>query len=231
MLTRCASSSSQTGVSTVDDELELNLLVKKKEKKTEAAPEKQKSMVVCRTCGMEGDHFTLRCPFKDRMGAGENPTLGDGGKAGAAATAAAGAAAMKSEGPPARGGGSSLAELAAGGGKSGSYRPPALRGEGTARDASDTGEGPRRDRDERPTLRVTNLAEEVTEQDLQDLFRPFGPISRLYLAKDHNTGLSKGFAFVSYYEQMDAANAMKRLAGVGFNHLIINVDWARPSNK
>ena len=45
--------------------------------------------------------------------------------------------------------------------------------------------------DENPTIRVSNLAEETSEKDLQDLFKPFGPVSRIYLAKDKNTGISK----------------------------------------
>ena len=45
--------------------------------------------------------------------------------------------------------------------------------------------------DETATIRVTNLSEDTRESDLQDLFRPFGTISRIYLAKDKNTGQSK----------------------------------------
>ena len=52
--------------------------------------------------------------------------------------------------------------------------------------------------DETATVRVTNLSENTREQDLQDLFRPFGDISRIFLAKDKNTGQSKGFAFINF---------------------------------
>lgn len=45
--------------------------------------------------------------------------------------------------------------------------------------------------DDNATIRVTNLSEDTREEDLQDLFRPFGGISRIYLAKDKNTGASK----------------------------------------
>ena len=45
--------------------------------------------------------------------------------------------------------------------------------------------------DESATIRVTNLSEDTRESDLQELFRPFGPIQRIYLAKDKNTGQSK----------------------------------------
>ena len=45
--------------------------------------------------------------------------------------------------------------------------------------------------DEAATLRVTNLSEEAGEVDLQELFRPFGPLQRVYLAKDKITNQSK----------------------------------------
>lgn len=52
--------------------------------------------------------------------------------------------------------------------------------------------------DESATIRVTNLSEDTRESDLQELFRPFGPIQRIYLAKDKNTGQSKVHQIVWY---------------------------------
>lgn len=37
-------------------------------------------------------------------------------------------------------------------------------------------------------MRVSNLSEDVTEDDLADLFGPFGPIQRIFVAKDRETG-------------------------------------------
>jgi len=45
---------------------------------------------------------------------------------------------------------------------------------------------------------VTNLSDDVTEADLQELFRPFGPVSRVFVAVDRATGENRGFAFVNY---------------------------------
>ena len=45
--------------------------------------------------------------------------------------------------------------------------------------------------DDTATIRVTNLSEDTRESDLQDLFRPFGTIQRVYLAKDKETQQSK----------------------------------------
>jgi translation initiation factor 3 subunit G len=65
------------------------------------------------------------------------------------------------------------------------------------------------------TLRVTNLSESTTEQDLQELFERYGRISRVYLAKDKETNRSRGFAFISFVIQAEAAKAMEELQGHG----------------
>ena len=33
---------------------------------------------------------------------------------------------------------------------------------------------------------------------LQELFSPFGPISRIYIAYDRETGEARGFAFINF---------------------------------
>ncbi|NWQ72070.1 EIF3G factor, partial [Neopipo cinnamomea] len=81
--------------------------------------------------------------------------------------------------------------------------------------------------DDNATIRVTNLSEDTRETDLQELFRPFGSISRIYLAKDKTTGQSKGFAFISFHRREDAARAIAGVSGFGYDHLILNVEWAK----
>jgi len=94
-----------------------------------------------------------------------------------------------------------------------------------------TGESMRDKRDDSASLRVTNLSEDTRESDLHDLFRNFGYISRVFLSKDHDTGLCKGFAFVSFSIRDDAEKARQALNGHGYDNLILNVDWSQPSNK
>lgn len=79
------------------------------------------------------------------------------------------------------------------------------------------------------TIRVTNISEDTTEADLQELFGRFGRISRVYVAKDKETLQSRGFAFVSFTQRDDAAKAMDKLQGYGYDHLILKLEWARPS--
>jgi translation initiation factor 3 subunit G len=85
--------------------------------------------------------------------------------------------------------------------------------------------------DESATIRVTNLSEETKESDVSELCRRFGPIQRIFLAKDKDTNLSKGFAFVSFVHRKDAAKAIEKLHGYGYDHLILRVEWAKPSAK
>merc|ERR1712046_57797 len=78
------------------------------------------------------------------------------------------------------------------------------------------------------TLKVTNLSEDVKEGDLQELFSQFGRLQRVFLAKDQNTGLCKGFAFMTYHNKDDAQKAINKLHGHGYDNLILSVEGAKP---
>ncbi|XP_006798387.1 eukaryotic translation initiation factor 3 subunit G [Neolamprologus brichardi] len=173
---------------------------------------KGQKIVSCRIC--KGDHWTTRCPYKDTLGPmqkelAEQLGLSTGDKEKPAGSA---------EPEPAQPAQS----------KTGKYVPPSLRDGGTRRGESMQ---PNRRADDNATIRVTNLSEDTRETDLQELFRPFGSISRIYLAKDKNTGQSKGFAFISFHRREDAARAIAGVSGFGYDHLILNVEWAKPSNN
>lgn len=128
------------------------------------------------------------------------------------------------DGPDTRGGGGGgLAALAAGG--RGSYVPPSLRNADGTRNAEMA------QRDDSCTVRVSNLSEEVKDSDLRELFRRFGAIQRVYLAKDRETHQSRGFAFINFYNREDAASAIAKLDGHGYDHLILSVTWANPSSS
>lgn len=59
-------------------------------------------------------------------------------------------------------------------------------------------------------LQVSEFAE---EQDLRDMFERFGRVTRVFLAKDRDTGRAKGFAFISFQERTDAAKACEKMDG------------------
>jgi len=115
------------------------------------------------------------------------------------------------------------------GASTGKYITPAQRAGLTgASGAGSSAFKPER-RDDLNTIRVTNISENTTESDLQELFQRFGRISRVYLAKDKETLISRGFAFVSFVNKDDAAKAMDALQGYGYDHLILKLEWARPN--
>lgn len=122
-------------------------------------------------------------------------------------------------GPPGGGAGGGLGPP-----KAGAYVPPRRAG-GDAGPGGPPGMHDRR-RDDN-SLRVSNLSEDVSEADLAELFRPFGPVSRVFLAVDRNTGENRGFAFVTYHVREDAERAMATLNGYGYDNLILSVQWAQ----
>ncbi|OAL18965.1 hypothetical protein AYO22_10294 [Fonsecaea multimorphosa] len=160
--------------------------------------------VKCRIC--QGEHFTARCPFKDTMAPADDGTT---------PVADPMAEDEESGGPKAQGG------LGAGGS---SYVPPHLR-----KGAQGAGErmGGKYERDDLATLRVTNVSEMAEEQELRDLFERFGRVTRVFLAKDRDTGRAKGFAFISFVDRSDAARACEKMDGFGYRHLILRVEFAK----
>ena len=152
----------------------------------------QTSLLVCRTCGKKGDHWTSKCPYKDLANDGSKPPEEDGGL-----------------GPR----------------KPGGYVPPSMRAGATG-----TGASMDRRRDEN-SIRVSNLSEDTREQDLQELFRPFGPVTRIYVAINRETGEGRGFAFVNMVRREDGQRAIDKLDGYGYDSLILRVEWAAPREE
>lgn len=77
---------------------------------------------------------------------------------------------------------------------------------------------------------VSNLAFQVSEQDLKSLFSPFGEITSVSIIKDKVTGKSRGFAFVEMPDNA-AEMAMKELDGAELEGRNISVSKARPKTE
>lgn len=171
-----------------------------KQEETKAAADnpfgKGAVLMVCRTCGKKGDHWTSRCPYKDLAQPSESFV----------------------DKPPTDGPATTTTTR-------GTYVPPSLR-EGAERRGTDM-----RRRNEENSVRVTNLSEDTREQDLHELFRTFGQITRVYVALDQKTGLSRGFGFVNFANREDAERAINKLNGYGYDNLILRVEWATPRSS
>ncbi|NXM16214.1 EI3GA factor, partial [Ploceus nigricollis] len=177
---------------------------------------KGQKIVSCRIC--KGDHWTTRCPYKDTLGPMQKELAEQLGLSTGAKEKLPGAHLRPPRpvtcghlGPRLVTRGHLWSPVVTWGG--------VTRGHLCSPVASPA--------DDNATIRVTNLSEDTRETDLQELFRPFGSISRIYLAKDKTTGQSKGFAFISFHRREDAARAIAGVSGFGYDHLILNVEWAK----
>lgn len=82
-------------------------------------------------------------------------------------------------------------------------------------------------------LFVGSLNYEATEQDVRDLFAPYGPIEDVWLATDKYTGNPRGFAFVTLAAQEPAEEAIRSLDGSDFGGraLVVNVAREKPARE
>jgi RNA recognition motif-containing protein len=101
-----------------------------------------------------------------------------------------------------------------------------MRGAGGVRAPGESMRGPG-NRDDLPTLRVTNISEDTQENDLRELFGGFGKVARVYVGRDRETGAGKDFAFVSFDDKATAQKAIDKVNGRGYDNLILSVQWSR----
>jgi len=78
------------------------------------------------------------------------------------------------------------------------------------------------------SLFVGNLSFQTTESDLTTLFKAFGEVKRVQIAKDRETGRARGFAFVEMPNDEEAAKAIAALNGEEVGGRAIKVNEARP---
>jgi len=77
-------------------------------------------------------------------------------------------------------------------------------------------------------LFVGNLAFEVTEADLEDLFSQYGSVTEVHLMLDRASGRSRGFGFVTMTASEGAQAAADALNGKEWQGRALTVNEARP---
>lgn len=159
--------------------------------------------IQCRYC--KGDHWTTKCPHKDLYIKLEEQQAKE----------------AENTKTTSQSGDSSGANVSS----TGKYIPPNLRPGAQSSQAPGKKYEPK-SRDEY-TIRVTNLPEEATDTDLSELFKPFGKVQRVFLARDRTTHQSRGFAFVTFQSKEDAQRAIYGVNDYGYHHLILKVEWAK----
>lgn len=73
---------------------------------------------------------------------------------------------------------------------------------------------------------VTNLHEEVSEEDVADLFNEFGEVQNVHLNLDRQTGYVKGYALVEYQKFEEADRARRETDGMEFLDRKLSADFA-----
>ena len=117
---------------------------------------------------------------------------------------------------------SPAAESGAGDNGPGKYVPRHLR-------ADANGNLPLKEgRDDSTTLKVSQLNSFVDEDMLRnELFARFGPLQRVTLVRNRETGDSRGFAYVSFITEDMAQRALDALNGKGYHSLILHLEWSK----
>jgi RNA recognition motif-containing protein len=78
---------------------------------------------------------------------------------------------------------------------------------------------------------VGNLAFQLSESELQELFQEFGEVKSVKIISDKMTGKSKGFAFISMENDTEAQAAIDQLHGRQVHGRNLIVNQARPKTE
>src|SRR5213082_3034346 len=77
-------------------------------------------------------------------------------------------------------------------------------------------------------LYVGNLPHSTTEAELRQLFEAHGPVDKVSLVTDRETGRSRGFAFVEMTNPAEADKAIAALNGTQLGGRALTINEAKP---
>jgi RNA recognition motif-containing protein len=78
---------------------------------------------------------------------------------------------------------------------------------------------------------VGNLDWSTTEDELEQLFAPYGTVERVQILLDRVTGRSRGFGFVEMPNRIEAQAAMADLNGTSLGGRALTVNEARQRER
>ena len=98
---------------------------------------------------------------------------------------------------------------------------------------------PRKDRDSKfdemkanfTNIYVKNIESEVTDEDFRQLFEKYGNVTSASIAREADSGKSRGFGFVNYVKHEDAAKAVEELHNKDFKGQALYVGRAQKKSE
>jgi cold-inducible RNA-binding protein len=78
---------------------------------------------------------------------------------------------------------------------------------------------------------VGNLSFGATEGAVRSMFEAYGPVERVSIVTDRDTGQARGFGFVEMNANADADRAIAELNGQDLDGRALNVNEARPKTE
>ena len=78
---------------------------------------------------------------------------------------------------------------------------------------------------------VGNLSFNTSEDELRQLFQPYGQVDRVSIMTDRDTGRSRGFGFVEMASDEEGEKAIAGLNGSQVGGRTLNVNEARPKTE
>lgn len=82
---------------------------------------------------------------------------------------------------------------------------------------------------EENNLYISNLSYNTKDEDMEKVFQPFGHITHCKIIRDHNSGKSRGFGFVTFKEAAEAEKAKNALDNTDLDDRKIRIEIARRS--
>jgi len=80
-------------------------------------------------------------------------------------------------------------------------------------------------------LYVSNLPYQTTDDELRELFEPYGEVSSAVVIRDRETGRSRGFGFVEMPDGAQGGAAIEAMHGKPFSGRPLTVNEARPREE
>ena len=78
------------------------------------------------------------------------------------------------------------------------------------------------------SIYVGNLSYDVTEDDLTEVFKDYGKVTRVSLPTDRESGRPRGFGFVEMSQEEEETAAIEALDGAEWMGREIKVNKAKP---